>query len=92
MVARDAQDQAGDVTTTVEESVQGIRVLKAFGRSAHMGRRFLHEAATLRDTELTKVRYLAILWTLIVGIPPLGIGAMLAFGALPASPLCDAHG
>ncbi len=81
VVARDAQDQAGDVTTTVEESVQGIRVLKAFGRSAHMGRRFLHEAATLRDTELTKVRYLAILWTLIVGIPPLGIGAMLAFGA-----------
>lgn len=81
VVARDAQDQAGDVTTTVEESIQGIRVLKAFGRSAHLGRRFLREASTLQNTELTKVRYLAILWTLIVGIPPLGIGAMLAFGA-----------
>jgi ATP-binding cassette subfamily B protein len=81
VVARDAQDQAGDVTTTVEESIQGIRVLKAFGRSAHLGRRFLREAATLRGTEMKKVRYLAILWSLIVGIPPLGIGAMLAFGA-----------
>ncbi|OZC77824.1 ABC transporter [Rhodococcus sp. 15-1154-1] len=81
VVARDAQDQAGDVTTTVEESIQGIRVLKAFGRSAHLGRRFLREAATLRGTEMKKVRYLAVLWSLIVGIPPLGIGAMLAFGA-----------
>ncbi|WP_089244366.1 ABC transporter ATP-binding protein [Rhodococcoides kyotonense] len=80
VAARDAQDQAGDVTTTVEESIQGIRVLKAFGRSAHLGRRFLRQAATLRGTELKKVRYLAILWALIVGIPPLGIGAMLAFG------------
>ncbi|AYJ47186.1 ABC transporter ATP-binding protein [Rhodococcus sp. P1Y] len=80
IVARDAQDQAGDVTTTVEESIQGIRVLKAFGRSAHLGRRFIREAATLRSTEMTKVRYLAILWALIVGIPPVGIGAMLAFG------------
>lgn len=81
VVARDAQDQAGDVTTTVEESIQGIRVLKAFGRSAHLGRRFLREAATLRGTEMKKVRYLAILWSLIVGIPPIGIGLMLAFGA-----------
>lgn len=80
VVARDAQDQAGDVTTTVEESVQGIRVLKAFGRSAHIGRRFEVQAATLRGSELTKVRYLAILWALIVGIPPVGIGGMLAYG------------
>lgn len=80
VVARDAQDQAGDVTTTVEESIQGIRVLKAFGRSAHLGRRFLRDAARLRGTELEKVRYLAILWALIVGIPPVGIGSMLAFG------------
>lgn len=81
VVARDAQDQAGDVTTTVEESIQGIRVLKAFGRSAHLGRRFLREAATLRGTEMKKVRYLAIVWALIVGIPPVGIGVMLAVGA-----------
>lgn len=81
VVARDAQDQAGDVTTTVEESIQGIRVLKAFGRSAHLRRRFLSEASRLRGTEIEKVRYLAILWSMIVGIPPIGIGVMLALGA-----------
>lgn len=80
VAARDSQDQAGDVTTTVEESIQGIRVLKAFGRSAHLGRRFLREATTLRGTELKKVWYLAILWSLIVGLPPVGIGVMLGFG------------
>ena len=34
-VARRSQDQAGDLATTVEESVHGIRVLKAFGRGKH---------------------------------------------------------
>ncbi|WP_307830857.1 ABC transporter ATP-binding protein [Rhodococcus sp. KRD162] len=80
VVARDAQDQAGDVTTTVEESIQGIRVLKAFGRSAHLGTQFLRQARTLRGTELKKVRYLAIIWTVIVGLQPVTIGAILAVG------------
>lgn len=80
VVARDAQDQAGDVTTTVEESIQGIRVLKAFGRSAHLGTRFLGQAHTLRGTELKKVRYLAIIWAVIVGLQPVTIGAILAVG------------
>jgi ATP-binding cassette subfamily B protein len=80
VVARDAQDQAGDVTTTVEESIQGIRVLKAFGRSAHLGKQFLRQAYTLRGTELKKVRYLAIIWAVIVGLQPITIGAILAVG------------
>ena len=32
VIARLSQDQSGDLATTVEESVHGIRVLKAFGR------------------------------------------------------------
>src|SRR4051794_31593890 len=35
VVARRSQDQAGDLATAVEESVHGIRVLKAFGRGQH---------------------------------------------------------
>ncbi|MGU3436419.1 ABC transporter ATP-binding protein [Actinomycetes bacterium M1A6_2h] len=81
VVSRRAQEQSGDVATTVEESIHGIRVLKAFGRSDHQGRRFLREARTLRGTELDKVRYMAILWSVIVGLPPIAIGAMLAVGA-----------
>lgn len=80
VLARDAQDQAGDLTTTVEESILGIRVLKSFGRGAQLGRKFLTEAASLRNTEMKKVRSLAVLWSLIVGVPPIGMGVMLAFG------------
>ena len=39
VVARRARDQAGDLATAVEESVHGIRVLKAFGRGRRRARR-----------------------------------------------------
>ncbi|GGG18212.1 ABC transporter ATP-binding protein [Rhodococcoides trifolii] len=81
VVSRRAQEQSGDVATTVEESIHGIRVLKAFGRSDHQAKRFVREARTLRGTELDKVRYMAILWSVIVGLPPIAIGAMLGVGA-----------
>lgn len=80
VAARRAQDQAGDVATTVEESVQGIRVLKAFGRSAHLGALFTGQSAELRRTELVKVRYGATLWAAINGLPPIALAAMLAVG------------
>ena len=37
VLARRSQDQVGDVATTVEESILGVRILKSFGRSAHLG-------------------------------------------------------
>ena len=39
-LARQSQDQAGDLATSVEESVHGIRVLKAFGRGKHALQKF----------------------------------------------------
>jgi ATP-binding cassette subfamily B protein len=38
VLARRSQDQVGDLATMVEESVLGIRILKAFGRSGHLAR------------------------------------------------------
>lgn len=38
--ARQAQDQAGEVTTAVQESILGIRVIKGFGRHREQARRF----------------------------------------------------
>jgi ATP-binding cassette subfamily B protein len=55
-VARLSQDQAGDLATSVEESVHGIRVLKAFGRGAHALQGFAAKAEELQDTELRKAR------------------------------------
>lgn len=81
VLSRRSQDQAGDLATTVEESVLGIRVLKAFGRGRHLAERFAAEAKELRGTELQKIKVLAILWAAIIMLPELGIGAMLLFGA-----------
>ncbi|MBC7591234.1 MAG: ABC transporter ATP-binding protein, partial [Salinibacterium sp.] len=56
VVARRSQDQAGDLATTVEESVHGIRVLKAFGRGKHALNNFANQAEELRGTEIEKAR------------------------------------
>jgi ATP-binding cassette subfamily B protein len=85
VAARLAQDQHGDLATTVEESVLGIRVLKAFGRGRHLAAKFLNEAKELRGTELRKVRILSVLWGAIVLLPEVGIAAQLLVGALSIS-------
>ncbi|MFE2750835.1 ABC transporter ATP-binding protein [Actinosynnema sp. NPDC059335] len=82
VVARRAQDQSGDLTTVVEESVLGIRVLKAFGRGPHLTGRFLRQARELRDTEVAKVRIFAALWAVLIVLPELGIAGQLAFGSM----------
>ncbi|MCP3800135.1 ABC transporter ATP-binding protein/permease [Allokutzneria sp. A3M-2-11 16] len=81
VVARRAQDQAGDLATTVEESVLGIRVLKAFGRGKHLRGHYLRQAADLRETGLRKISVLAVLWATIIVLPGLAIAAQLAAGA-----------
>ncbi|HEX4722514.1 MAG TPA: ABC transporter ATP-binding protein [Pseudonocardiaceae bacterium] len=82
VVSRLAQDQEGDLATTVEESVLGIRVLKAFGRGPELLRKFTKQAAELRGTQLKKINILAFLWAVIIGLPEIGIGCQLAVGAL----------
>lgn len=82
VVARRAQDQAGDLTTTVEESVLGIRVLKAFGRGPDLSKRFLAQARELRATELHKISILAALWSVLIVLPELSIAGMLGVGAI----------
>ncbi|HEU0087231.1 MAG TPA: ABC transporter ATP-binding protein [Pseudonocardiaceae bacterium] len=79
-VARRAQDQVGDLTTTVEEAALGIRVLKSFGRGPRATRAFLAQARALRRTELTKVRLLAALWAVIIALPELTMAALLGVG------------
>ncbi|MFH8804853.1 ABC transporter ATP-binding protein [Streptomyces sp. NPDC017936] len=81
-VARLAQDQVGDLTTVVEESVLGIRVIKGFGRHRSQARAFRELSRTLRGTELRKARLLATIWAVIVTLPEVAIGAALVLGAV----------
>ncbi|MEU8589944.1 ABC transporter ATP-binding protein [Streptomyces sp. NPDC048664] len=81
-VARSAQDQVGDLTTVVEESVLGIRITKGFGRHRSQARAFHALSRTLRATELRKARLLAAIWAVIVTLPEVAIGAALVVGSL----------
>ncbi|MFD3621850.1 ABC transporter ATP-binding protein [Streptomyces sp. NPDC058676] len=81
-VARRAQDQVGDLTTVVEESVLGIRIIKGFGRHRSQARAFRELSRTLRGTELRKAGLLATIWGVIVTLPEVAIGVALVLGAV----------
>jgi ATP-binding cassette, subfamily B, bacterial len=81
VAARRAQDQAGDLATSIEESALGIRVLKSLGRGPDLARRFLVEARGLRGTELAKIRLTALLWLVLISLPELAIAGVVAVGA-----------
>ncbi len=79
-VSRQAQDQAGELTTSVEESVHGVRVIKSFGRSEHFQRKFNDRATQLRETELAKGRTAGRLSFWLVLIPDTALAATLLLG------------
>ncbi|MFF3391743.1 ABC transporter ATP-binding protein [Streptomyces sp. NPDC002669] len=81
-VARRAQDQVGDLTTVVEESVLGIRIIKGFGRHRSQALAFRTLSERLRATELGKARLLAGIWASMTMIPELAIGAALVLGTV----------
>ncbi|MFE0274248.1 ABC transporter ATP-binding protein [Streptomyces sp. NPDC058992] len=81
-VARTAQDQVGDLTTVVEESVLGIRVIKGFGRHRSQAAAFRALSERLRGTELVKARLLAGIFGVIMTVPELAIGAALVLGTM----------
>ncbi|WP_231595141.1 MULTISPECIES: ABC transporter ATP-binding protein [unclassified Salinibacterium] len=78
IVARRSQDQTGDLATAVEESVHGIRVLKAFGRGKHALVGFSAQAESLRGTEIEKARAIAGIWLWLLLVPDV----MFALGLL----------
>jgi ATP-binding cassette subfamily B protein len=78
--ARLSQDQAGDLATSVEESVHGIRVLKAFGRGDHAASKFAKEAKDLRSTELKKAGLIANIWVYLILIPEAAIALSMLVG------------
>ncbi|MEU2110566.1 ABC transporter ATP-binding protein [Streptomyces sp. NPDC019507] len=81
-VARTAQDQVGDLTTVVEESVLGIRIIKGFGRHRSQAAAFRALSERLRGTELVKARLLAGIFGVIMIVPELAIGAALVLGTV----------
>jgi ATP-binding cassette, subfamily B, bacterial len=80
VIARRSQDQAGDLATAVEESVHGIRVLKAFGRGKYALKNFESQAEDLRGTEIEKARAIAGIWLWLLLVPDVAFALCLMAG------------
>lgn len=80
VIARRAQDQQGDLATAVEESVHGIRVLKAFGRGKYSLLKFADQAELLRSTEIDKAKAIAGIWFWLILVPDVAFALCLLGG------------
>jgi ATP-binding cassette subfamily B protein len=85
IVARRSQDQVGDLATSVEQSVHGIRVLKAFGRGRTKLDEFSEQAEALRGTEIQKAKAIAGLWLWLLLVPDVAFALCLLVGIWLAS-------
>jgi len=84
-LSRAAQDQWGDVATSVEESVHGIRVLRSFGRGDDSLSRFAERATKGRNLEIAKGNARATLGFWLEWIPDFALAACLLAGVWLAS-------
>ncbi|MGO1979090.1 ABC transporter ATP-binding protein [Brachybacterium tyrofermentans] len=80
VLSRTSQDQNGDLATTIEQSVQGIRVLKAFGRGPSALEGFTEQAEELRQTEVRKATAIARFDMFMFMLPELALGVALLVG------------
>ncbi len=84
-LSRAAQDQWGDVSTAVEESVHGIRVLRSFGRGADSLTSFAGRTRAGRNLEVNKGNARAGLGFWLVWVPDFALAACLLTGVWLAS-------
>lgn len=79
-LSRASQDRSGDLATTVEESVQGIRVLKAFGQGDHALRGFSRQADKLSNVEVAKSTTAGVFDLAMIAIPESALAVALFIG------------
>jgi len=84
-ISRKVQDNEGDLTTIIEESTTGIRIIKAFGRAAFVTHRFGKQTDVVHDSSMEAVRLTASFWTLLHLLPNLNLMAVLGFGGWAVS-------
>ena len=84
-MARQMQDEQGDVATLAEETAAGIRVVKAFGRRDHMAVRFDERIRKLRGTAVAKTVMVARTWSTFDLVPASTLAIVLVGGAVAVS-------
>lgn len=79
-IARRVQDNTGDLTTVIEESATGIRIIKAFGRGRHLGEIFRRQAETVHASSMEAVNLHAKFRARLRLLPNLNLAVVLAIG------------
>ncbi len=75
------QDQEGDLATLAEESAQGLRTVKAYGRRWEVQKQFSGSARLLHDTAVRKARMVARTSARFDLVPNLTLAIVLVGGA-----------
>jgi ATP-binding cassette subfamily B protein len=78
--ARRMQDQQGDLATIVEESTQGLRTVKAYGRRPQLAAQFATSARLVHDTAVGKAVLVAKTWSLFDLVPNITLAIVLVGG------------
>jgi ATP-binding cassette, subfamily B, bacterial len=74
------QQKLADLASVVEETITGIRVVKAFGREASQVAKLEHEAQGIYDRAMEQIRLRAYIGPLFELLPRVGMVAVLYVG------------
>ena len=77
---REAQQRIAELTADAEESVSGVRVVKAFAQEERQLDRFRHSVQRVFDQQIYATRIQAVFGPLISFLPNLGLAAILLVG------------
>jgi ATP-binding cassette subfamily B protein len=77
---QEVQQRIAELTAEAEESISGVRIVKAFAREEHQLRRFRRAVARVFDQSVYSTRLQATFSPLIGFLPQLGIALVLLVG------------
>ena len=77
---QEVQQRIGELTAEAEESISGIRVVKAFAREQERQRSFTHRVTRVFDQSMFSTRLRAFYNPMISFLPNLGLAAVLLVG------------
>ena len=77
---QEVQQRIAELTAEAEESVSGIRIVKAFAREEHMLARFRHSVTRVFDQNVYSTRLRAFYSPMLGFIPSLGLAVVLYVG------------
>ncbi|MGI8863822.1 MAG: ABC transporter ATP-binding protein [Solirubrobacteraceae bacterium] len=77
---QEAQQRIAELTADAEESVSGVRVVKAFAQEERQLDRFRHSVQRVFDQQILAIRIQALYGPMISFLPNLGLAAILLVG------------